>query len=542
MRVWRGLLLTFLLLLAGGPVACLLLELGNQPEGWRVWHEVPRLTQLAIHSGILVVGTLVLVLPAGITGAVLLFRTDLPGRRLWRFLAVLSLFIPLPLITSAWQMAGGMLCHGAGANGAWAQGFASAIAIHSLTTLPWVIILVGLGLTCVEPELEDDALTGARAWRVILCVSIPRASASVALAALWVALLTLNEITTVTDTLVVRTFAEEVYYQFTGGSAADGARAVAVSLPAVVLVAVLTWMTLARWRRTVVPRQTVLAGPRRLSLGAWRWPLALFMGITALVLIGIPISALVWKAGLRYGTVEVPGPPTWEVAVFLQRFGITWVRQLGVLRESGIVALGTGAFVAFLAALLSWLIRGSARFERTVWLLAAVLWAMPGPLLGIGLHAFLQELLELDPTGAIRRLCWEYPSPLPNIWLCTLRYFPVALAALWPLVRLLPSSLEEAAVLDGATPWQRFSRVFLPAMRWPVRWTALGVSVLSLGEIGGSKLVTTPNFKTLAQHVFEQMHWSADSELAALCLVLLCVAAMGGACVAIAARWLRTAV
>ena len=41
--------------------------------------------------------------PLGTAAAVLLYRTDLPFRRTFRFLTILALFVPLPLFASGWQ-------------------------------------------------------------------------------------------------------------------------------------------------------------------------------------------------------------------------------------------------------------------------------------------------------------------------------------------------------------------------------------------------------------------------------------------------------
>jgi iron(III) transport system permease protein len=526
--------LALLLLLAGVPLLAPLVELLHTPAGWHAWDELPRLAELAKNSAILACGTLAVVLPLGTLGAILLFRTDLPARGLFRFLAMLTLFVPLPLVTAAWQMALSGMFHGSGGTTFRPQGFLSAIAIHSVVALPWVVVLIGLGLSWVEPELEEDALSFASARRVLLRVSLPRALPAVLLAALWTALLTLNEVTTVTDTLAIRTFGEEVYYQFTGGSGGTGA--IAVSLPAIVLLAILTWLVLTRWQRVVPPRQALLHGARVYSLGSSRWPITALVGASIVALVGVPLGGLFWKAGLRFATAAAPGPPTWDMALLLERVAASLGRQSELVLNSVILGVGTGLSAALAAALLCWLARGTPSFELLVGVLVAGLWASPGPVLGVGLHDTIMALLDVDRSGAAGVLLWNRPSPLPNLWLCSLRFLPVALAALGPLARLMPSNLEEAAQLEGASPWQRFTRVFLPALRWPVLWTGAGVGVLALGELSGSKLLTTPGFKPFAQHVFEQMHYGADSELAALCLVMLLLVTVGGALVATALR------
>src|SRR5262249_32354359 len=87
------------------PAAMPFVELIGRPEGWQAWKESERLLSLSVNTAALVAGTLALALPVGIVAAVLLYRTDFPLRHLVRFLTLLTLFIPLPLVASAWQAA-----------------------------------------------------------------------------------------------------------------------------------------------------------------------------------------------------------------------------------------------------------------------------------------------------------------------------------------------------------------------------------------------------------------------------------------------------
>src|SRR6185312_15106206 len=106
-----------------------------------------------------------------------------PGRHLWRLLMLLTLFVPLPLFTSGWQTvlgSGGWLPLPLWSNAGrtsilptvgvwtpWGQGIGSAIWIHAVAALPWVILLAGLGFSWVERELEEDALTLLPSWLVL---------------------------------------------------------------------------------------------------------------------------------------------------------------------------------------------------------------------------------------------------------------------------------------------------------------------------------------------------------------------------------------
>ena len=263
-------------------------------------------------------GTLAIALPAGVVGAILLYRTDLPLRRFWRFLTLLALFVPLPLFASAWQATlgtDGLLPSAAWttrltndpdvtATGLvwkpWAYGLGAATWIHAVAALPWVVLLVGQGLRWVEPELEEEALLSAAPVRVLARVTLPRIRAVIAAAALWIALQTVTEIT-ITDMMQVRTFAEEVYYQFVVGDDAAVARGVAVNLPIALLVALVV-LVAARRLQSAVPSLEHRAGPpATFALGGWRWLAFLVIVSAAVLLAGVPLASLVWKAGIEGG-------------------------------------------------------------------------------------------------------------------------------------------------------------------------------------------------------------------------------------------------
>jgi ABC-type Fe3+ transport system permease subunit len=201
-----------------------------------------------------------------------------------------------------------------------------------------------------------------------------------------------------------------------------------------------------------------------------------------------------------------------------------------------VLALVTGMLTSTLALWCCWLGRQARWFDGLVWLLAATLWAIPGPILGVGMLGLFQCLFDLPGGAALKPVLWDQPSLVPNIWVCTLRFFPVALALLWPLLRLLPVELEESAQLDGLGPTRRFVAVIWPKLRAPWAWAAGGVGALTLGELSASKLVATAGVTPLAHHVFQQMHASADTELAALCLLLLATVAGVGSIVALTRR------
>jgi iron(III) transport system permease protein len=515
------------------------LELIGHAEGWQVWTEGGRLSTLAGNTAALLAGTLALALPVGIVAAVLLYRTDLPLRHFLRFLTILTLFIPLPLFTSAWQAAlgtGGWLPvtlwstappgdPDIAATGIawkpWAHGLEAAVWVHAVAGLPWIIVLVGQGLCWVEPELEEEALTVASPWQVLRRVTFPRCRAAVLAAGLWVALMAASEIT-VTDMMQVRTFAEEIYTQLATGDSEALAHAVAVSLPAVLLTwGLLIWAT-RRWERTLPPLDALVAQPRLFRLGWTRGPWLVTALAAVGLLAGVPVASLIWKTGLG------GSPQTWSWQVFASHLA-TVLRVRGwMVIQSCILAAFSGALTAALGLLVSWLALGSRWFHAAVLSLMAVVWSFPGPLIGLGLKQTITLLIEWIPAHPVAVALYYGPSPLPTLWAQTMRFFPCAVAVLWPVVRLLPRELHEAARVDGARPHQELWYLVLPLTAAVCLRAGLAVAVLSLGELGAGKLVATPGSQTFAHEVFTQMHYGVTNDLAALCLILLAVVTLGG--------------
>ncbi len=511
-------------LLAGVPLAEPFFDLLQRPERFEAWSDAQRLLALAGNTLLLIAGTLALAMPAGIAAAVLLFRTDLPLRRVLLFVTVLALFVPLALLTSAWQATlgtGGWLPAALwpDAEGRpWAEGLGPAIWIHGLAALPWVILIVGVGLCWVEGELEEDALLAVSGWRVLWHVTLPRSRAAIGAASLWVALQTASEIT-VTDMMQVRTFAEEVYTQLGMGGGPALARAVGVSLPFVGLIWLLIVWAVPRLEKRLPPLQTLLTPPRLFALGMARWPAALAMLAGVTLLVGVPLASLLWRAGLQ------GWPATWSAAYALDRVATAFRLHGLMVLESLLLAGGVGWIAASAGLRIAWLGVGARWFAALILGLLAVAWSLPGPVIGMGFKAAIEDVLELFGSQAGRPdllavMLYYGPSPLPLVWVQVVRFLPCALAMLWPIVRLLPAELRDSARVDGLGPGQEFHHVVRPLAARAWWWTALAVAALAIGELSASKLVETPGSQTFSQVVFDRMHYGVTNDVAALCLVL----------------------
>src|SRR5262249_31914779 len=146
-------------------------------------------------------------IPIGAVLAFLLVRTDLPGRCLFACLLGGMLLMPLYLQAASWQAGFGLDGWYSLSSGgqAWLMGWRGALWVHILASLPWVTLIIGLGLRFAEPELEEQVLLDGTVLQVLLGVTFPRAALSLVAAILWVSVWTAGEMT-VTDLFQVRTY------------------------------------------------------------------------------------------------------------------------------------------------------------------------------------------------------------------------------------------------------------------------------------------------------------------------------------------------
>jgi iron(III) transport system permease protein len=204
----------------------------------------------------------------------------------------------------------------------------------------------------------------------------------------------------------------------------------------------------------------------------------------------------------------------------------------GLVLDSLWQAVAGGAMCAALAWVSCWLATGSRAFRGLLLLLLVAAWSMPGPVIGLGLKEAIKGIVLNTNSEFLSRALYDGPSPLPVLWADLIRFFPAAVAVLWPVVRLVPGELLQSAQVDGASPVQELRRVVWPLTATAFVQAGLAAAVLSLGELSAGKLVETPGSQTFAHEVFVQMHYGVSNDLAALCLVLLAVVLAGGAAVA----------
>ena len=156
----------------------------------------------------------------GTTIALLLFRCQRSCRVQLAMLLTLMV-LPAYLQVSGWDAGFGFqgwwtrMMASPGAT-PWIKGWTGAVAIQSIVAIPWVTMIVGLGLNRIPRELEQCASLSASDRQVIWHITLPLAQPSIVAASLLTFVMSANEIT-ITDVYHIRTFAEEIYTGFALG-------------------------------------------------------------------------------------------------------------------------------------------------------------------------------------------------------------------------------------------------------------------------------------------------------------------------------------
>jgi iron(III) transport system permease protein len=472
-----------------------------------------RPARLALESLAVVGLTEALVLPPAVFLALLLFRTDVWGRGLLLGALGIVLFVPLPLYATAWLgalgNAGRMQLIGTQPI---LMGRTGAAIVHALAGLPWVVLLAGVGLRTVEPELEESAELEMPRARVWAGVTLRRSVGAITAAAVALAVLTAGDMT-VTDLLQVRTYAEEAYTQYTLGKGPADAAVVSVP-PLIVLGTAILLVGRALARMDPARLATAFAPARQWPLGRWRAPLGALLLLLVGTLLMLPLCGLIWRAGRVGGRASLGQPPTWSLAGLFGSIRFAAAESWEPIITSLLLAALAATLSSVLAWTLAWNSRRSLLWQFLYWVLLALTLATPGPVAGMALKL------------AYRWFPSVYDSPLIVIMAQSVRTLPYAMLILWPAIRTMPRELFETAALDGLGPCGQVWRVALPLSRTAVLAAWAVAFVLGFGELPATNLLQPPGLTTITFHIWTLLHVGVESRLAGVALVTLAVIAV----------------
>jgi iron(III) transport system permease protein len=469
----------------------------------------------------------------GVPYALLVARTDVPGRGLLGVLHVAPLVMPPLLVAFAWTFLPGFEPPPktvADTPSAWG-GLAAALRAGFLLGLcyfPLVVLFARRALVRVPASLEEAARLAGGPRLALRRVTLPLAAPGILAGALFVFLFALNDFSLVDYLNFVRPTSDRIsvypFESFTAWSKSQGESvATALGIP---LALVGVGLLYAIKRLVGGGSRATTTGefrePTPWRLGAWRWPAAGAAALLVLVAAGLPIAGLLMKAG------------------GLDTYRAVWQRHVGPATSSQEVlwTLWFAAGASVLAIPLGFVLgHHAARTGKLRWMALAILpLAVPPIFLGAGYLRLLN-----DPAFSFlgRNPFLDQDGPrLGSMLLLVAKYVPFAIVAAWAAFLEIDPRLEEAAASAGVRPLDRALAILVPLVRPALAVGFVLVFVLCLREIDTIVLLSSD---TVMRRIYTMVHYQRDAEVAALCVILVLFEAIPFAAFALLAPRTRTA-
>lgn len=355
----------------------------------------------------------------------------------------------------------------------------SGVVITLTLTLYPYVYLVARGAFASQGARAMDAarLMGFGPWQAFWRVALPQARPWILGGALLALMETLADFGTV-SAFGITTFTTAVYRAWFALFSID----VALQLALVMLLVIVVLVIAERLSRRHARFTSTHSAPARLTLGRWRWAVTLACVTVLMLGFGLPVLQLVYWA-----LSATPHPAAlWTLAG----------------RSLSLAGLAAGLTVT-LAVVLALVGRTSrSRSVSGLQTLATLGYALPGPLLALGLYVpfaasiqlINQQLgLMLMVQGGVGLLLVAY----------AVRFMAVAHTPLYTQLMRLSPSVDDASRLLGVSRARRLRWVYLPPLGTATLTAGLLVFVDVMKEMPITLMMRPFGWDTLAVRVFE---------------------------------------
>ena len=427
----------------------------------------PRVGELLLNTGLLMVLTVPLCALLAIALAWLTERSDLPGARTWSWLAAAPLAVPAFVHSYAWITLVPSL-----------HGLAGGVLVSVIAYFPFLYLPVAASLRRLDPALEDTAASlGLGPWQVFRRVVLPQLRLALCGGSLLIGLHLLAEYGLF---VMIRfdTFTTAIVDQFQSAYSSAAAHMLAGVL--VLCCFALLWLEgAARGRERyagVGPGAARVAPPRR--CGRATLACLLLPALTTALALGVPLLTLTrWLAA---GGAEV-----WN-----------W-GEIGPAVGQTLALAVAGAVLATVAAVpMAWLsIRTPGRLQRVLEGGNYLAGSLPGVVVAL---ALVTVTVRLPIYQTVVTLLLAY----------VMLFLPRALISLRAGIAQAPVELEDVARSLGRTPAQALWSV---TMRLAAPGAAAGAALVALGIT--NELTATLMLAPNGTHTLATSFWAYSSEI-----------------------------
>lgn len=413
----------------------------------------------------------------GVSLAWLVYRCNIPGRKLWQWIFALPLMLPSYVGAVAYIMVFGPTgwinqTLGAGASPLNVYSFSGVLLVLSMFKFPYVFLVVGASLRRLNRSHEDTARSlGLNTWSTFWKVNLPLLRPAIGAGAILTALCVLSEFGVVA-LLRYNTFTAAIYYQMDGF---DRQSASILSAVLIVLTLLFLWIESANRRKQ---RFYQFSGTYRaaepIDLKGWRlpgliWVLCIFM-----------LSVLLPLAILFYWTVQ---------GISLGAIGSNfWVYTVNSIQVAGLAAL----ICMFLALPVIYLrSRYPSVMSDLISKLSSSGYSLPGVIVALGLIYLFNNYIP-----------WLYNTFFLISIAYVIRFLPQAMQYGDASLSQISPRIDEAARNLGLGPFKVITRVIVPLISPGLLAGGGLVFVSAIKELPATLLLRPPGFDTLAVRVW----------------------------------------
>ena len=471
-----------------------------------------------INTFIYACGSAAIAIFIGTVQALIVERTNTPGRKLAFLAAVISLGVPHILYTVAWLLILGR----SGPMNDLLQSITQRAQLLDVYSLWGMMLIEGIGfvpltfllmssvLRSTDASFEEAAMmSGASPVRAF--VSITLRMAFPALAGLTLLIFVKAFESFEVPALVglagnVNVITTMIYQSSRQAGAANYGEAGAYSVCLIlILLGLMFWQN--QLSRHAKRYQTITGKgfrPRVIDLGKWRYgAAAILVGLFLIVTI-VPVAMLAFTSFQPfYGGVS------WDSFTRLSLENYEVLLKPGSFRDSIVNTLVLGAATATLVvpftALCAWLV---VRRVPGAWILdqiASVPLVFPAIILSVAfLDVFVNMPLPL------------YGTLLSVILSSSVRYLPYGMRYAFAGTMQIHSDLEEAATISGAAKFRVFIRILMPLLAATLISSWLLIFLLSVQAVSLPLLLVGPGSEVMAVTLFELWQNGQVTELAAM--------------------------
>lgn len=442
----------------------------------------------------------------GVPLAWLTTRTDLPLRRLWLVLGLLTMVIPSYLGAVTYVAAFGpvgllqQLLEPFGVQRLPAiQGFFGAWLAMTLFTYPYVVLPVRAALLNSDPALEEAGSSlGLSRWQIFWRIALPQLRPALTSGLLLTAMYTLSDFGAVA-VMRYNAFTRAIFLQI------NGFRMDRAALLALILVLLTLLLVMLEYRYgSTRHNYRIGSGTRRQSrpvrLGLWTIPALLFCAFVVTIGVLVPVVVMLgWMVSAS--TVSSP----------------LELNMPELVISTTVVSTLTALVVAIAALPLALLaLRRRTRFDSWMVALAYTGNVLPGIVIALALVFFASNYLPA--------VYQTYPLLIVGF---ATRFLPYSISATRSALSQINPRLEEVARSLGLHSAQITLRITLPLARAGVFAGAALVFLSAMKELPTTLILRPIGFETFATRIWTFYNEAFLPQIGLPGLMLMAVSALG---------------